>query len=195
MTLRTPMAYTASASAAIVFTGTTPALPQESWAIVFDAREQFQKMLEQYPLIQEIGAEILRLGLKSPSGTASTVSLLEQADKAFKIPSVPGVSTPAVLISLREAILRTLADLLPKRPTQEKTKGDQGKVLSIFSQCSRSGLDATVLNSLADEAHNLIDLLSAKQKSFTRSEVRELMNRGLVFLRAFLRSLDEKKMR
>jgi hypothetical protein len=57
-------------------------------------------------------------------------------------------------------------------------------------------MDERQIAQLAKEAYDLNDELSeAKQRSMTRERVRELMNRGFLFLHSFLRALDETKMR
>jgi hypothetical protein len=85
---------------------------------------------------------------------------------------------------------------LPKRPTQERTSGNREKVRSIVKQCRRSAVKDEQIERFANEAFDLNDLLSdAKQATFTRDEVREYMNRALLFLRAFLQAIDEKKLR
>lgn len=165
----------------------------QAWAV----HEGFEQFLEQSDLIQEIDVEIHRLGLATSSaGNESTLSLLGQAKAAFKTPSVAEVATSAVLIPLREAINHVIADLLQKRPHQEKTGGDGKKVQSICKQCCHFDVDNTLINQLASEADELKNILSeAKQASLTRDQVRERMNRGFIFLRAFLRTLDKQKMR
>ena len=147
--------------------------------------------------ILELETEIHRLRLTTTGGGGhSTLSLLRQADQALKAPSDKEVAPSAVLIPLRESINRAFADLLKRRPQQEKTKNDKEKVMSICKQCCRDGVEVEQIEAYANEAYDLTNLLSkAKQEMLTRDRVRELMNRGLVFLLAFFRILDEKKMR
>lgn len=174
-----------------------PFLPSSSQGPARKAYERFEQLLEQANQVEELETEILRLGLTSSrAGNESILSLLHQAVEAFKAPSIQDVSPSAVLIPLREAISLTLADILPRRPHQEKTKGHREKVRSVCNQCGHLGVNATQIEQLANEAHYLNDQLSqAKQGAMTRDRVRELLNKGVLFLRSFFRVLDENKMR
>lgn len=188
----------ASVSASsIISTAVISTLPQDTQDKAIVIFNNFEQFMEQSDLLKKIGDEMHRLGVSTPpSDKESPLSLLKQAEQAFKAPSVDEVSPPAVLIPLREAINGVLVALLPKRPQQEKTGNDSKKVLSICKQCSRDGVDSKQIENLAKEAHDLNDLLSgAKQNRLSRDQVREFMNRGLMFLLAFLKLLDEQKIR
>ena len=57
-------------------------------------------------------------------------------------------------------------------------------------------MDEKQITQLEQEAQYLINELSgAKQHSMTRDRVRELMNKGFLFLHSILRALDETKFR
>jgi hypothetical protein len=187
---------TTASSSTIISSAIIPTLPvsvqRQAWA----AYEGFEQLIEQSNLVDEIAVEISRLGITSPKDIESTLSHVRQAKAAFDTPSSRDVSPVAVLISIRQAIERVFADLLCKRPTQEKTSGTREKVRSICAQCRRSDVKNEQIERFANEANDLNDLLSnAKQVSFSRDEVREYMNRALLFLRSFLQALDEKKLR
>ncbi len=172
-------------------------LPQDIQVSAMPIFYKYEQFIEQSPLFQKINYEISRIGLPTDStNKESAVSLLKQAGQAFKSPSVEGVSPSAVLIPLREAINCILSDLLPKRPKQEIAKGNKEKVRSICRQCSFEGIDSKQIEILANEVHVLNALLSgAKQNKFTRDHVRELLNRGLVFLLSLLQMIDNQKIR
>jgi len=171
-----------------------PKLSQEAARKTYEGYEQF---LEQSKLIEKIEIEISRLGLATTIGESESIlSLLLQCKQAYQVPSREVVSPSAVLIPLREAINRTLANLLPKRPRQEEAKAPQGKVNSICAQCCKPTIDKRQITQLAQEARDPNNKLSeSKQCPMTREQVRELMNRGFVFLHSFLSALDETKMR
>jgi len=158
---------------------------------------QYEQLLEKSNLNKELEKEVRRLNLTtSQGGHESVLSLVQQAEQAFNIPSVKEISPSAVLIPLREAINRAFDDLLKRRPKQEKAKSRRDKTISICEQCLRSGVAKEQIELLANEANDLNNLLSAaKQAVMNRNQVRELMNRGFVFLRNFLGIIDENKMR
>lgn len=106
----------AVSASSIISTETIVSLPQAAQDQAWVIHNKFEQLLEQSDLIQKVGNEIQRLGLSTSSGgKESTLSLLKQAEQAFKAPSINEVSPSAVLIPLREAINRVFADLLPKR--------------------------------------------------------------------------------
>ena len=185
------------ATTAVISSIQVASLPKNEQASARSAYDKYEKLLDQSNLIQEIEEEISRLSLTSSQpGREYILSLVQQADKAFKMPSLEGVSASAVIIPLREAINRTFADLLPRRQLQEKAKNPKIKIQSICKQCCRSAVDTRNIEQLVNQVDDLYDKMSgAKQHSMTRDQVRELMNRGLVFLLAFLRMLDENKLR
>jgi|MudIll2142460700_1097286.scaffolds.fasta_scaffold13376_2 hypothetical protein len=188
---------TSVASSAAISLAYIPSLPPPSQEPARKAFERFSRIIEKSHILKELESEIQRLELTtSMSNNESILSLLSQTDQAFKVPSISEVSSVAVLIPLREAINRTLADLLQRRQSQEKTKNNQEKVRSICAQCCFSGVDDTQIEQLANEANDLNKLLSeAKQEAMNRDSVRELMNRGFLFLRSFMRTLDKNRMR
>lgn len=193
----TSASATVSASS-IISIKSISSLPQDAQGSAYKIHDKFEQFLEQSNLIAKITNEINRLGLSiSSTGNESPLSLLKQSEQAYKAPSVNEVAPSAVLIPLREAINRILADMLPRRPEQEETGKNPGiKIRSICKQCSHDTVDSTLIENLANEADDLNGLFSnSKQAVIRRNEVRELMNRGLVLILDFLRMIDEHKMR
>lgn len=193
----TSASATVSASS-IISIKSISSLPRDVQCPAYKIHDKFEQFLEQSNLIEKITNEIKRLGLSiSSTVSESPLSLLKQSEQAFKVPSVNEVAPSAVLIPLREAINRILADMLPRRPNQEETGKSTGKkIRSICTQCSSSTIDSIQIENLTKEADNLNNLFSSsKQAMLTREEVRELMNRGLVLILDFLRMIDEHKMR
>lgn len=187
---------TTSSSSTIISSAIISSLPSNVQDQAWAAYNGFEQLLDQSNLIEKIAVEIERLGLISPKGSETTLSLVRQANQAFTTPSIKDVAPAAVLIPIREAVNRALADLLPRRPTQEETRGARKKVRSICTQCGSSDVKAEQIERLASEAHDLNNLLSdAKQKMLSRGQVRETMNRALLFLQTLLQAVDEKKLR
>lgn len=187
---------TATASGTAVSSVIIPILPENVQEEAWSVYESFEQVIEQTDFLVEIEKEIKRLKLSSPKNKESIFSLIQQGKNSFSAPSVKDISPAAVLIPIREAINRTFADLLPKRPIQEKSSGNREKVSSICTQCCQFDIKAEQIEHLANEAYNLNDLLSgAKQTKLNRDEVREYMNRALLFLLTFLQAIDENKLR
>jgi len=187
---------TATSSTTIITSSLIVRLPPETQGAAQKAYEGFEQTLEHANIRKDIDTEINRLGLIALKNTETIASLLIQAEQAFTTPSVKGVSPSAVLIPLREAIEQTYTILLRRRPLQEPVKGDSSKVRSICKQCSHTITDSAQIELLAGDASQLKDLLSgAKQDSLSRDVVRELLNRGLIYLRTLLRTLDVSKIK
>lgn len=188
---------TSVATSAAISSVYIPSLPQSEQGQARKAYEKYEQLLEKSNVIQELEAEIHRRGLAyAQTGRESILSHLQQSYQAFKTPSIKEVSPSAVLIPLREAIDLTLDELLKRRTQQEGAKGRGDKMLSICRQCSRDGVSISQIDQLAYQAGELNDLLSgSKQDTMTRDRVRELMNRGFIFLRSFLKIIDENKLR
>jgi hypothetical protein len=144
------------ASSAAISVACIPSLPPPSQEPARRAFERFELIIEKSNMLQKVEREIKRLALTtSTTDSQSILSLLTQADQAFRVPSISGVSPMAVLLPLREAINRIFADLLLRRQSQEKTKNNKEKVFSICTQTSFRGVDKTHIDQLADEAIEL----------------------------------------
>ncbi|MBI3800850.1 MAG: hypothetical protein HY268_28215 [Deltaproteobacteria bacterium] len=172
-------------------------LPLDVQPIAEKAVAKFNKAAERANWGEEAEKELFRMGFdNAPVGQNSAALLLRQARDPFLRPSADETAPAAVLIPLRESINRVLADLLRRRPNQEPAKGADDKVMSIGSQVARSGIQQGDLVRLATDARDLINALSAsKQGEMTREDVRLLFMRGASFLVAFLRALDESKLK
>ncbi len=187
---------TATSSVVIVTSGAVASLPPEVREAGRKAYEGLERILEGSNIRNDIDAEIARLGLTTMKGKETISSLLCQAEQAFTTPSGGQVAPAAVLIPLREAIDQAYAVLLQRRPNQEPAKGDSAKVKSICQQCKDASVDVAQIEFLVSEAPKLKDQLSgAKDNLLSRDEVRELLNKGLIYLRTFLRIIDAKKLK
>ena len=138
-----------------------------------------------------------RLGLNSRGGIARLpLDLLQEARSALDRPVVGDGGPVSVLVSLRECIDAVITELVRRRPRQEKVKGWSGKIVSVGEQCARPMLAAGHFSRLGGDAESLMDLLSeAKQADRTRSQLVESFNHGLLFLSAFMESIDESLLR
>jgi hypothetical protein len=172
-------------------------LPTSAQIPARKAYQRYEEFLEESNLLQDLHTEIRRLSLdRCPSGGESCLSLLQKSEDAFKIPSGPEGNGIGVLIPLRESINRAYADLLSRRPRQGKAGNPGDKVRSICSQACHPAVDSAQIERLAQQADDLNDYLSgAKQGGMTRTQIREAVNRGLVFFLAFLRMIDETRLR
>jgi hypothetical protein len=145
-------------------------LPQSVQGQARKAYEKYEQLLEQSNVIQELEAEIHRLGMAhAKTGRTSILSHLQQSYQAYKTPSTKEVSPSAVLIPLREAIDLALDELLKRRTQQEGAKGRKDKMISICRQCSRDGVSMSQIDQLANQVGELNDLLSgSKQDAMSR---------------------------
>jgi len=161
------------------------------------ATERLAAIVEKHPSLENTRAEIQRLGLDSRGGhSKSALQLLEDAQLSLEIPVARDGSGAISLIGIRECINACLADLLRRRPRQEESGGHKEKVESIGGQCGRVSLNAAHFENLGIEAKSLNGQLSgAKQNALSRSDVQLLFHRALLFLAAFLGSIDESKLR
>jgi hypothetical protein len=144
------------------------------------------KIFQRTPLLDDARAGIRRLGLDHVRGHHQTaLSHLEAAQNAL------GSGATPALISVREAINTTVAQLIARRPKQEKASSHRDKVVSIGKQCGRPSLNESYFEELGTDGQRLVDRLSgSKGKALTRQEVSDLFNEGLVYMNALLGSLD-----
>jgi len=132
-----------------------------------------------------------RLGLDKRAGRNRTsLELLRDAQKAF------GGGPSSVLIPLRESILKTLAALLARRPTQEPADKAAKQIESVGMQCGREGLPVAHFPDLGTSGKRILDALSgAKQADLPAEKVSALFYEGVTFLNTLLESLDEAKLK
>jgi hypothetical protein len=138
-----------------------------------------------------------RLGLDTKRGSnRSALELLDAAHTALEQPSCNDGDAVSILITLRESINSMFAGLIARRPTQESAKKDREKVISIGSQCGRNGLAPAHFERLGDDASALLNHLSgSKQADVPRERLIEDFQQGLLFLNAFMSSIDETKLK
>jgi hypothetical protein len=154
------------------------------------------KVLERFPLCDEVRAEISRLQIDTGfGGSQSAPALLDQARSLVDAPTF-GSGAMGGLVSLRECIERCMAELTRRLPTSEKAKGWRRKTELLGKQCGKDGLTAKHFETIGIDGDKTNDFLSeAKQGEISRSEAVDRFNKGLLFLRALLTSIDESKLR
>lgn len=159
--------------------------------------ERVQGVLSARNFIADIEKECTRLGIKpSKPGAESVLALLRHGKQAYDVPSSGRISAAAVLIPIRSAIDAACAELLQRRPQQEKTGGLPQKVRLICEQCHLPHIKPTDIGILERRANSLHDELSrAKEAAMRREEVRELMNNAFLFFLDFLQMIDENKLK
>ncbi len=129
----------------------------------------------------------------APKGGRSPTDLLHEGHAAFIKPSATATSPSSVLIPARDSVTQALAMLLPRRPKQEPAKR---QIIAIGAQCGASGLDADHFVRLDKGWAPLLDRLSeSKVASMEREEIAIAFEDVLRFHAAFLKSLDQSKMR
>jgi hypothetical protein len=172
-------------------------LPNGSRAAIERADSRFDQVVNGIALIPEVKAAMIRLELDRRRGSSRTpVELLDEAASALACPSAEDSGPVAVLVAVRECVESTLSRLLASRPTQEPARRAHEKILSIGRQCGRATLPSNHFIHLGTEATHLLDALShAKQEKLSRPQVMDRYNQALLFLQAFLDSLDESQLR
>jgi len=155
------------------------------------AQGQIRTLLERPSLLEDVRSAMRRLGLDRRSdGGQTALSHLEASRNAL------GSGATPVLISMREAINTALAQLISRRPAQERASSHRDKVTSLGRQCGRSTLGEAHFATLGTNGQGLVDRLSgAKDRALTPQQVSDLLNEGLVYLNALLASLDEARLK
>jgi hypothetical protein len=161
------------------------------------ARKTLSQALDRYRLVDRAVASMRRLGLDSRRGSSRTgVDLLNEARGAIERPLVGGGGPVSVLITLRECIDSVITELVRRRPRQEVARGWAEKVASVGRQCAHPSLLADHFSRLGADAATLMNQLSgAKQTDMDRDRLIDSFNQGLLFLSAFMDSIDEGKLR
>jgi len=158
---------------------------------------QLRNVLERRPLLKDVLSHMQRLALdKTHPNDRSAIALIQEAVSSAQRPVGAEPSPISVLLSIRGAIERVLADLVGRRPTQEPCRRYSDKVRSILTQCGKDKLPSQVVNELEDNVGLLHDKLSGgKGKDFLSSEISEMLIQSELFLKTFLECIDEKKLR
>ena len=160
--------------------------------------DQFYLLFDKDALAAEVRALIIRFGLDSRSeDIRSALELFEDAVAALQLPSASDDSPVAIMIPLRECIDLIIDRLLKKRQKQELTgKKREDKLCSIGSQCGKEGRTSNYFRRLGGDADILRNELSTKkQLALPRKESLRLFERGALFIKALLTSIDENKLK
>jgi hypothetical protein len=164
---------------------------------ILAAKTEFGHILDELPLMNDVISSMMRLGLMAYGSKRPAADLLTDAHNALECPqTVNATGALPVLISLRECIESVLAELIRRRPKQEPAAKSSEKIVSIGKHCGRDSLPADFFTRLGADCSDLLSRLSGKkQASMPRPQIRQEFNEGLVFLKAFLESIDEAKLR
>ena len=162
-----------------------------------DSRGRLLKTLDRYPLLDDARSAMRRLGLNSRRGNKqSPLDLIDAAQAALEWPVLKDGGPVSILISLRESILAMLGELIARRPSQEPAGKDSEKVVSVGRQCGHAELPSAFFEGLGEQVAVLLnDFSGSKQAEIPRERLVEQFNRGLLFINAFLRGIDERKLR
>jgi len=163
----------------------------ETW-VVFEAFASRPKLRDDViELFKEFGFDVPQVpGDKSPQEQFTI------AHESFQNPITVGNPVSTSLLPMRESIDTIIASLLRMRPTQEETKNERAKIISIGLQLKKENLPQNVVEELADEWHSLKkDLSGFKKKDAERTDWLARLNRGTSFLYSLLIGLDSRKLK
>jgi hypothetical protein len=185
-----PSSSATTAAATLTTTGSTEMLT--AWMPKSRELEALRSYLHRPDQVEKVRSLLRTFGLdRAATGSRSSLDLLDEASAALARPSGLSPGPTAVLIAAREAIQVVLADLLPRRPTQEATGKSGHKVVSIGAQCGRNDLPTDHFERIGRDVARLLDRLSAgKSGALTSDQVTTLFDEVLQFFEAFLESLE-----
>lgn len=129
-------------------------------------------------------------------GDKSPLEHFEIAHEGFQNPIIENNPVSTSLIPMRECINSIIASLLKMRPTQEVTKNERAKIMSIGMQLKKDTLPQAAIDELADEWYSINnDFSNFKKKDVERTDWLARLNRGTSFLYSLLNGLDSTKLR
>jgi len=173
-------------------------VPKEERPRLATALESFNQVSERPAGAKEVEKLMESLKLdQAPPGRKSALEQFRTAQAAFKAPVSEGNPIATSLIPMRESIRTAIDTLLRRRPKQEKTKNECGKIVSIGRQLKRDGLPDIIVNSWAFQWTCALQtyLSPAKEEDISRDEWRRRLARSTLFLKGFLGGLDPSKLR
>lgn len=173
-------------------------VPEDEHPLLVTVLENFNQVSERAANAEEVANLMRSLGLDvAAQGRKSPLEQFETAHAAFRAPVAGDNPVVTSLLPMRESIRATIDFLLKRRPKQEKTRKEWGKIVSIGNQLKRDDLLASVVNSWAAQwTHALQTYLSpAKEEDLDRDEWRRRLVRSTLFLKGFLGGIDPSKLR
>ena len=192
-------ASTASASVAITIGSANqavPYLPHELQEPTKTAISNFYLVVSRNEVKEEVISLMQSFGFdKGIPGKMNAMELFLIAHQAFERPVSETDPVSTSLIPMRESISSIVAELLRRRPVQEKTGNNYNKILSFGLQLKRDELRENVVREWASQWDKLVDELSqAKQGGLSRDEWNQRLQRATLFLNGLLKGLDPSKM-
>jgi hypothetical protein len=154
------------------------------------------QLLDRQPILERVRQGLLRCGLDRGRGKRSALDLLEDAERAYAVPSSERTSPTAVLVPLREAIRTAILDTHARCQPQEHGGNWSDKVLSIGRRCGSASAPSNRFQVVAHNAAAVVDHLSGgKRDDMERDAVLLKYVEGLSFLLSFLDAVDESRLR
>lgn len=133
---------------------------------------------------------------QAPKGKKSPLELFTTSYQAFENPVSDANPVSSSLIPMRDSIQETIDELLRRRPIQEETEGQYGKIISIGGQLKKDVITEKDVHTWAGQWKTLKgELSSSKTEAFDRLEWERRLQRATLFLDSFLKGLDPSKMR
>jgi len=156
--------------------------------------EVIQRSLE----VNEVRELLISFGFdQAPEGRKSPLELFNTAHNAFENPVEEGNPISTSLIPMRSAITSVIAELLRRRPKQEKAKNEWAKIQSIGKQLKRNSIPDSLVDTWAFQWNELLNkyLSPAKEQAIDRADWQHRLQQATLFLKNLLIGIDQAKLK
>lgn len=194
-----------TASSALFYSNTL--VSEDSIApLAYDERKEasrvakaYERHFENAKIFEEVLDLIRSLRFETTDGGRLAIDKFKNAWDLYE--QKPHSSDPAIgsLISLRQAIIFTVDELIRRRPRQRKLNA-RGKIKELGQQLAYTGIEKSAFDDwelqFSQSRFGLMDLLSGAKKNITPREAEtELIQKGTRFLHVLLGAIDPAKLR
>jgi hypothetical protein len=171
--------------------------PHVEASILNVAIERFDRLLDRNLLIPEVKSLLRKFGLDARAGSdRSPLELFEDAVAALEAPNTPDDSPSSITLPVRHCIDDSIERLLKRQQVQARQKGRPSKISFIGQHSGKNGLTVDHFERLGFDVETLNDDLSdTKSAALPRYDAIKLFERGALFIKSLLSSVDESKLR
>jgi hypothetical protein len=189
------VANTAGMTVSSVVHAVSPPSMFEAKIVFSGAIERLDRLLDKDVLIPEVKSLIRQFGLDGRAGSdRSPLELFEDGIAGLETPSAPDDSPSSITLPLRHCIDGIIDRLLKRQRQQEPTRGRVEKISFIGKHSGRHGLPSDQFELLGFDVESLQNGLSGtKSAALPRKEAMKLFDRGALFIKTLLSSLDHEQ--